>query len=308
MDDLMSLHGSTAPIWRSMLFVPAHIEKFVARAHERRADAVVLDLEDSVPWELKMQARDALPERAAGIAARGTPVLVRINAETDTAALDIDAAVGPTVRAIVLPKVDGPESVRAAADRVALCERRLGLIQGHTWLIAQIEDVAALPRLDAIAAGSPRLLGMSLGSEDFSASAGMSAIPAALLGPNQMVVFACRRAGILPLGFPCSIADFSDIGSFGAQIDLARDLGFVGAFCIHPAQVPVLNAGFSPSPKEVTSARALVATFEAAQRDGRGAVEYEGRMVDLPVTARARELLQRAAACERANELRGENQ
>lgn len=278
-----------------MLFVPAHIDKFVARAHERGADAVILDLEDSVPLAQKAQAREALAGRAAAVAGRGTPVLVRVNAEAACAANDIDAAVGAAVGAIVLPKVDSPEQVLAADRQVSACEQRLGLRPGHTWLIAQIEDVAALPQLDAIAASSPRLLGMILGSEDFCASAGMVPTPATLFGPNQMVAFACRRAGILPLGFPSSIAEFSDLQDFAGQIALARDLGFVGAFCIHPAQVPALNAGFSPSAGELAHAQGVVSAFETAQREGRGAIEFAGKMVDLPVVLRARELLRRAA-------------
>lgn len=283
------------PVWRSMLFVPAHVERFVARAHERGADAVILDLEDSVPLAQKAQAREALAVRAVTVSGHGTRVLVRVNAEAGLAAQDIDAAVGAAVCAIVLPKIDSPQQVLAADRLVSGCEQRLGLRPGHTWLIAQIEDVAALPQLDAIATSSPRLLGMILGSEDFCASAGMAPTPATLFGPNQMVAFACRRAGILPLGFPSSIAEFSDLDAFAAQIALARDLGFVGAFCIHPAQVPALNAGFSPSAAELAHAQGVVGAFENAQREGRGAIEFAGKMVDLPVVLRARDLLRRAS-------------
>lgn len=282
---------SMRPLWRSMLFVPAHVDKFVSRAHERGADAVILDLKYSVSLALKDAACEGLAARAAGVAARGTTVLVRINA-----AADLDAAVGAAVHAIVLPKVDRPESVRMVAERVEALERARGLPVGHTWLIAQIEDVVALPHLDAIAASSPRLLGTILGSEDFSASAGMSPVPGTLLWPTQMVAFACRRAGILPLGFPASIAEFSDIEAFAAQIRFARELGFVGAFCIHPAQVPVLNEGFTPSAAEQAHAEVVIAAFEAAQREGRAAVEVGGKVVDPPVVARAFELLRRAAA------------
>jgi citrate lyase subunit beta/citryl-CoA lyase len=290
-----SLGELARPIWRSMLFVPAHVDKFVARAHERGADAVILDLEDSVPLAQKAQAREALAVRAAAVAGRGTTVLVRVNADAAMATQDIDAAVGAFVRAIVLPKIDTPRQVLAAARQVEACEQRLGLRAGHTWLIAQIEDVSALPHLDAIATSSPRLLGMILGSEDFCASAGMVPTPATLFLPNQMVAFACRRAGILPLGFPTSIAEFSDLQAFALQIGLARDLGFVGAFCIHPAQVPVLNEGFSPSARLLAYAEGVVIAFETAQREGRGAIEFAGKMVDLPVVLRSRELLRRAA-------------
>lgn len=284
------------PIWRSMLFVPAHVPRFVERAHARGADACVLDLEDSVPLAQKAQARDAVAPAAAAIAAHGTPVLVRVNQPWDIAAFDIDAAVGPAVSALVLPKVNDAATVRQVARRIDLAEAQRGLPAGHTRLIALIEDVQALPELDAIARSTPRMLGMMLGPEDFSASAGMAPVREALVMPNQLVLFACRRAGILPFGFPGSIADYGDIDAFAQTIRLARQFGFVGGLCIHPAQVAVMNAGFSPSREDIEHARGAIEAFEAAEREGRGAAEYRSKMVDLPVVLRARETLRRATA------------
>jgi citrate lyase subunit beta/citryl-CoA lyase len=284
------------PIWRSMLFVPAHVERFVARAHERGADACVLDLEDSVPLAQKALAREAVAGAAAAIVARGTPVLVRVNQPWALAAPDIDAAVGPAVSALVLPKVNDAATVLAVAARIDRLEAQRGLPPGHTRLIALIEDVQALSELDAIARSSPRMLGMMLGPEDFSASAGMAPVREALMLPNQMVLFACRRAGILPFGFPGSIADYADAEAFAQTIRLARQLGFVGGLCIHPTQVALMNTGFSPSTDDVAHAHGAIAAFEAAEREGRGAAEYRSKMVDLPVVVRARETLRRAAA------------
>ncbi len=281
------------PIWRSMLFVPAHVEKFVASAHRRGADACILDLEDAVPIAQKSLARDRIGQAAASLDAHGTAVLVRVNAPDQGQALDLDAAIGPAVRAIVLPKVNEAAEVHAVGARIDALEAARGLPAGRTRLIAQIEDVRALPELDAIARSSDRLLGMILGSEDFSASVGMEPTPQALFAPNQQVVFACRRAGLLPFGFPASIADFTDLAAFRQQIRLARQLGFVGAFCIHPSQVAPLNEEFAPSAAEIELARALIRAFETARAEGRGAVEFRGKMVDLPVVLRAREVLRR---------------
>jgi len=279
-----------------MLFVPAHVERFVERAHARGADACILDLEDSVPLAQKATARDAVAAAAATIAGRGTPVLVRVNQPWELASADIDAAIGPAVSALVLPKVNDAATVHAVAARIDALEAQRGLRAGYTRLIALIEDVQALPALDAIAQSTPRMLGMILGPEDFSASAGMAPVPVALTLPNQMVLFACRRAGILPFGFPGSIADFGDAEAFSQTIALARRLGFVGAFCVHPAQVPVLNTGFSPSADDVAHAHGAIAAFEVAEREGLGAAEYRSKMVDLPVVVRARETLRRANA------------
>ncbi len=286
------------PIWRSMLFVPAQIEKFVAKAHTRGADAYILDLEDSVPASRKDVARSMIVADARQVSRSGAAVLVRINQPWTVSQRDLAAVVGRGVRAIVLPKVNCPDYVRAVAQEIDSLEAERDVAAGHTLLIAQIEDVDALARLDEIAASSSRLMGMTLGSEDFSASVGMEPIPAALFAPNQSIVFACRRAGILPFGFPASIADYAEIGDFRATIKLARQLGFVGAFCIHPSQVAVLNEEFAPTPNEIEHARGLVSAYEQALKQGRGAAEYRGKMIDPPVVMRAQELLRRACHLE----------
>ena len=170
-----------------------------------------------------------------------------------------------------------------------------GVKRGHTGIIAMIESVDALPVLDDIANAHPRVIAMTLGSEDFSATAGMQPVPDTLYLPNQMLAFACRRANIMPLGFPGSIADYSDIDAFRVIIKRAKQLGFVGAFCIHPKQVEVLNEELTPTAEEVTHAEGLLAAFEAGLAAGKGAVEYKGKMIDLPVVERARELLNKAS-------------
>lgn len=292
--------SATLPLWRSMLFVPAHVEKFVARAHQRGADAYILDLEDSVPIVQKAAARGALPSAVGLVSKSGAAVLVRLNRDWESLGEDLEAAALPGVAALVLPKVDNPAFVREVAARLDRLEAARGLEAGRIRLIAQIEDVHALPRLDAIAASSTRLLGMILGSEDFSASAGMDPVPEALLWPNQQIVFACRRAGILPLGFPGSIAEFADLEGFRRSIRLARQLGFVGAFCIHPDQIAILNEEFMPTPQAIAEARGVLAAYEAALQSGQGAAAYQGRMIDPPVVQRAQEVLRRAGAAAQA--------
>lgn len=284
------------PIWRSMLFLPAHVEKFVAKAHTRGADGYILDLEDSVPSSEKEAARKMIPSGAAQVSQAGGAALVRVNQPWAMTERDLEASICPLVKAIVLPKVDSPEYVQAASRKIDFLEAGQAMETGHTFLIAQIEDVSALPRLDEIAVSSPRLMGMILGSEDFSAAAGMEPIPEALFAPNQMVAFACRRAGILPLGFPASIADYANLDAFRRTIELARKLGFVGAFCVHPSQVSIMNEAFAPSAAEIEHAKGLIAVYEQAVSEGRAAVEYKGKMIDPPVVARAQELLRRAPA------------
>ena len=299
--------SGAAPIWRSLLFVPAHVERFVGRIHERGADACILDLEDSVPLPHKQVARTMVAPAVAAVAGRGLDVLVRINTLDSGGRADLHAAVCAELRAVVLPKVGTGEDVRAVAALLDGLERERGLAQGKIGLIAQIEDVAALPRLDEIASASPRLFGMSLGPEDFCVSAAMQPTPETLLWPSQQVAFACRRAGILPFGFPASIAEFSDLARLRHAVELAGQLGMVGAFCIHPAQVQVLNQIFTPSSSELEYAEGLLAELVLAEAEGRGAFAYRGRMVDPPVVARARETLQRHLATQRRREAASEH-
>jgi len=166
--------------------------------------------------------------------------------------------------------------------------------RGTTGLLAQIESPAALFGIQSIAAADPRLLALSLGSEDFAAEAGMQPSADSLLFPSQQIVFAARAAGILPLGFVASIADYTDTEVFEKTIRRARALGFTGGLCIHPAQVPVMNAGYAPSEEDIAEARALLEVYQQALKQGHGAVEFNGKMIDLPVAERAEELLRTA--------------
>lgn len=286
--------SASFPIWRSMLFVPAHIEKYVVAAHTRGADAYLLDLEDSVPPAQKEAARRALSSAAVAVTRSGAAALARINHDPEHLEADIDAAVQASVRALMIPKIERGAQVRIIDERICILESRRGIAPGQVLLIAQIEHVQSLSHLDEIATSSPRLMGMILGSEDFSVSAGMEPTPEALYGPNQQVLFACRRAGILPFGYPGSISVFRDLDQLRGLIVRARQMGFVGSYAIHPDQVAVMNEAFAPPEADVAHARELLAACEQAEAAGRGAFEFRGRMVDAPVVARARELLRRA--------------
>lgn len=284
------------PGWRTALFIPVHIEKFVAKAHTRGADAYILDLEDSVPLEQKAEARECVVPAAKTVSQGGAAALVRINLDQRFAMDDVVASVSEHVSAIVVPKVESADQLRKFSARISELETERNLPQGHTAIIAMIESVDALPKLDEIASADPRVVAMTLGSEDFSATAGMQPLPQTLLLPNQMLAFACRRANIMPLGFPGSIADYSDIDAFTETIQFAKQLGFVGAFCIHPKQVEVINSVLTPTAEEIEHAEGLLTAFDAGLAAGKGAVEYKGKMIDLPVVERAKELLRNAKA------------
>ena len=290
----MSLSIKTSkPIWRSMLFVPAHREKFVSKAHEKSADAYILDLEDSVPATEKQTAREGIVASAECVSQMGAAAIVRINQELRLAVRDLEACINPAINGVVIPKVSNGNQLQQLCDLIEELETERCMEIGHTHVIAQIECVDGLANLDNIAQSTSRLIGMSLGTEDFTASAGMEPTPEGLLAPSQAIVFACRRASILPFGFPASIADYSNLDQFKETINFARKLGFVGAMCIHPSQIEVLNEAFSPSDTEIEQARAIIAAYEKGLSEGKGAVAFQGTMIDAPVVTRARELLRR---------------
>lgn len=284
----------TTVAWRTLLFIPADNDKFIAKVHSRGADGCILDLEDSIAPIAKQQARKGVADAAAKVAANGMDVLVRVNA--DSLEDDFRAVVCESIRAIVLPKVDCAAAVRVAAELLTQLEQQRGLASGQIGLIAQIETVEALPNLDEIATASPRLWAMSLGSEDFSASAGMQPTAETLYYPNQNIVFACRRAGITPLGFPESIGLFGDLEALGVAANKGAEMGFTGALCIHPAQIAILNAAFTPAEDAVNDAKALLTAFADAEREQQAVFAWQGKMVDLPVILRAQTLVNRAEA------------
>jgi citrate lyase subunit beta/citryl-CoA lyase len=283
---------TAAPLrWRSLLFVPAHAARFVARAHERGADGIVLDLEDALPWDEKPAARDGLAEAVAQVGQAGAAVMVRVNHGIRALARDLESAVIAGVAALVLPKVESADWVVEVAEAVAELERERGLPEGAIRFLLQIETPAALPHVPAIAAAHARVAAMSLGPEDFCAALGAVPGPEVLLGPNLAILYAARAAGILPLGFVGSIGGFSDLEAYRGLITQARGLGFRGALAVHPAQVAVLNEGFAPSVEEIGWARRVLAAETEARAAGRGAFRLDGRMVDAPVVRRAEDIL-----------------
>ena len=139
---------------------------------------------------------------------------------------------------------------------------------------------------------------MNLGSEDFALSAGMLPEEEGLFQPTLHVMFAARAASILPLGFVGTIAEYRDTELFRARAEQAARLGFLGAACIHPLQVDILNQAFTPSSELVERSRGIIAAYDAAKAEGRGSIEFEGKMIDEPIIQRAEQTLARAVMIE----------
>lgn len=284
------------PVWRSLLYVPANNRRFIDKAHTRDADGLILDLEDSVPAGERNAARAALQDSVRCAGSGHSDVLVRINAGAPDADADLDAAVIPGVTALVIPKAESPRQVAEISQRVEALEATRGIESGAIRFLVLIESSEGLLDAREVARADPRVVALSLGSEDFAAETGMQPNEDNLLLPKQLTLFAARAAGVMPLGLVGSIAAYQDIEALERIALRSRGLGFEGASCIHPSAVPVLNEAFSPSRFDVEKSKRIVAAGERAAAEGRGAFELDGRMVDAPVVARATRLLQRADA------------
>ena len=287
---------SEVPIWRSLLFVPANNQRFIEKAHTRGADGIILDLEDSVPVGERAQARRTLMASAALAARSGADILVRVNAESDQSAADLDAAVHPGVRALLVPKVEDPQALCALSGQVSRLEAQRGMATGSVGFVVLVESAAGLLRAEAFARAEPRTLALELGGEDFALSTGMVPDAETLAVPKQMVLIAARAAGLIPLGILGSIADYADLDAYRITAERSRRFGFEGAACIHPSGVPILNDVFTPTAAQAAHAQRLVDSYAEARRAGSGAVSVDGKMIDVPVVERARKLLARLQA------------
>ena len=285
------------PLWRSLLIVPANVPRFVDKASRVPADVVILDLEDSVPHEAKAAARESLAQ-AAVLLAGTSDVLVRINRPLALSVGDIEAAIGPDVTGLLLPKIDDAAHVRLLIEMIEQLERQRGMSIGHTRLVPLIETATGYRNMAAIAASDERIVAMLLGPEDFALSTGTTVDSELVRLAQQQLVIAASAAGILPLGL-IDPAPHRYLTKCRAVIARSRRLGFTGSPCIHPSLVPLLNDGFGPSSDELAEARAIVAAFDHAHAQQRGSTELDGRMIDLPVVRQAERIL---ALAERVEE------
>jgi citrate lyase subunit beta / citryl-CoA lyase len=283
---------------RSSLILPVNIPRFIEKAHTRGADAIVLDLEDSVPPAEKASARQLVKASIPLVARGGAEVAVRVNNDPALLSDDIDASVWPGLASLSIPKVETAAEIERLAAQVERLERARGIPAGHVKLSIAIETPKGILACEGIATSSPRIVTMGVGPEDYYLSLGVepSADGIELLYAVSRVVTVCKAVGIQSVGLLGSIAGFRDLAAFEAAATRGRSLGCEGAGCIHPEQVVILNRVFSPDPERVQYARRAVAAYKEGVRRGTASVNLDGKMVDIPVYRRAQVILQRAEA------------
>ncbi|HEY9011906.1 MAG TPA: CoA ester lyase [Devosia sp.] len=268
---------------RSLLYVPAHSERFIAKAHERGADAIILDLEDAVPEAQKDAARDSLDRSIQSVGQNEATVFVRVNSGARQRE-DALAACRGGAYGLFVPKASDPRALESLAGTLRAEETALG--RPTMPFVAMIEDPAAM--LDARAiARVQRVMALCFGAEDFTAVTGGTPTPEVLQHPKLMVHYAAKAEGKLSFGLLQSVADYSNLDALSAAAREAEAHGFDGATCIHPSGVPILNDAFTPTETELDWARRVI---EAAEKSD-AAFALDGRMVDAPVIARARRIV-----------------
>ncbi len=291
---------------RSLLAVPATRRKMAEKALASAADAVFLDLEDAVAPDSKAAARGDVVSALKELDWQGRLKLYRANA-LDTPyfyrdLIEVVEEAGGALDAVIVPKVNRPEDLHVVSTLLSQLELAMDLEKGRIKIEAQIESAEGLVNAGEISRATDRLTALHFGPGDFAASVSM---PQSSIGvmdewdeaypghrfhyAMQSIVVAARAAGLRVLDGP--VADYGDEEGLRRSCLIARSLGFDGKWCIHPAQIEIVNEGFSPTAREVDWAKKVVAAYEEANVASSGSVSVDGQMVDAASIKLARNTL-----------------
>jgi citrate lyase subunit beta / citryl-CoA lyase len=277
---------------RSLMFVPANRENMIERAHQAQADVIVLDLEDSVPPGEKESARAIVQKAVPSLKAAGRTVHVRVNhLDTGLTKDDVAAAVCPELDGLAFPKAEGAQHIRDLDVLIRQHETEKQIKAGSIALIPSIESAKGVLRCEEIALASNRLAAISLGAYDYTVDLGVARTNEGreLEYARRVIVHVCAAYGLQALDTP--YGDIRDEQGLIAETEYVKAIGFKGKYLIHPGQIEAVNRIFRPTDDEIESARRIVAAFDEAMGRGHASVQVDGRMVDIPVAKRARDLL-----------------
>lgn len=284
-----------------MLFTPGDRLDMVAKAVRSGTDAVIVDLEDAVATETKPQARRNL----ASLPDSDVPYYVRTNAaDTPQFWEDVAAAGAATVVGVIVPKAESPQMISQLDGALTVLELSAGKEAGSTTVIPLIESALGVRYTYEIARASRRVECVMFGGGeqgDLVADLGVEWTPegTGLMQARSQVLLSARAAGV-PYPMEAVFMDFRDLDALRVECELARRLGYIGKVAIHPAQIPVINDVFTPSPETVEYQRKVLSAFEAAEADGKASIAVDGKMVDYAVARVARTIIARAEAAASA--------
>ena len=294
---------------RSNLSVPGHVEKMHGKACQSSVDVVMLDLEDSVPVDAKETARTTVIQSLLSQDWTEKTITVRINALDTPFAyrdlLEVAEAAGQVIDAIVIPKVNNPGDVHFVSRMLDGIEMSKGF-KNRIRIEASIESAEGLENVTAIAQSSDRLKTLVFGIADYSASIGARLVSISGHGEKEdelypghrwnfalsRMVMAAKAHGLMAIDAP--YGNFKDNEGLRRSAVMASALGCDGKWAIHPAQIDIINQVFSPSQEEIDRAAKVLEAYRQAEKEGRGAVAVEGRMVDNATVTMAKQLWERA--------------
>lgn len=283
---------------RSWMFVPGHRQRMIDKAFGLNTDAIMLDIEDGVAPNEKDTARKNIAESLGREKTPGSPArYVRMNA-IGHARMDADltAVLRPGLEGLVCPKVDTPDEVRNVDGILNEREPKLKMERGSIKLLIAVESPRGLINAPAIAAASPRIVGLMFGAEDFGREIGLPTVREAeardLVYARSAMVVAAAAAHVQAVdGVWVDLNDSQGLLGFAKQ---SRRLGFSGMSLIHPSQIDAINTVFSPTPEEIDYSQQVLQAFEAAQARGDGSIAFGGQLIDRPIVERARRTIELA--------------
>lgn len=281
---------------RALLYMPGDDWKKIVKATTLGVDCICMDMEDGVAVSRKAEARVTIAKALRELDFGASEKLARVNSigsgwERD----DIDAVLPFRPDGIVIPKVESREQVEWGSRLIEAAELKYGWTLNSIRMLVGVETALGILNLKEIAA-HPRLDGIIFGGEDYAASVGARRTREAveLLYARQAVVAACAAFGLQAIDIV--YIDFKDAEGLRLEAEQGAGFGFSGKQIIHPNQVEVTQAAFTPSDEALEEARRIVETFEASQKEGKGAYALDGKMIDMPLLKNAQKTLARARA------------
>lgn len=278
---------------RSLLFVPAYNVKFLDSALRRNADALIFDLEDSVPLEYKSKAREILNEYLKREELKNKKVFIRLNSiESGELSDDLDVCIDKNVNGFMVPKIYTSEDIDYYDKLISKYEFENGLEEGYFKILPLIETTSAILDVYNIVKASKRILAICFGGEDFldDLHGTHGEPPHTFNYPRAKIALAARSVGVLPIDTP--YLDLHDDEGFMKEEGISFDMGFAGCLLIHPSQIELANRCFMPDEEEVEQSKKIFDAIKEAEKKGSGVAMLDGKMIGPPMRKRAEKVLE----------------
>lgn len=293
---------------RTMTFVPGYMRKFLEKAKSFKSDALILDLEDSVPLEYKDQARKNIKEFLSQKSYQ-QQIYIRVNSiDSGLLSDDLEAVLLENTDGIMFTKIIDERDIYYFDRLLTQLELDRSFRPNKFKICPLIETGSALLSAYQIAKASPRVVALAFGGEDYLTDLdglhkehGVS-----LLVPRSMIVMAARSAKIEAIDTP--YLNIQNVDGFKQEAGLARELGFSGSLIIHPSQIEIANGIFTPSKEEVKEARIVINTINESKRKGLGVALLDGKLIGPPMEKRALKILSKMKQIENAEKALGSNE